>query len=195
MPDKYPSFAELAKSEKLGKDYEVVVVPRPESSVAILAPHGGGIESGTSELAISIAAADHNLFIFSGRKSCGNGGLHIGSERFDHPDCVVMLSRSSIVLGVHGCRGEAQIYVGGLDDPLATLLTHHLCAAGLPATTECPRHLAGRQQRNICNGGMRGCGAQLEITIDLRAEGSRPLITSAVRAAIAEHATAIHARS
>jgi hypothetical protein len=52
---------------------------------------------------------------------------------------------------------------------------------------ECPQHLAGRQQRNICIGGMRGCGAQLEIAIDLRAEGSRPLLSCASSNCRARH--------
>lgn len=191
MSDKYHSFIELAKSEVAGRDYDVVAVQRPESPVVILAPHGGDIEPGTSELATLIAGAEHNLFTFSGLKPRGNRELHIRSDHFDHPDCLALLSHCAIAVGIHGCMGGAQIYVGGLDDPLATLLTNNLAAAGLPATRECPKHLAGREQRNICNRGTRGRGAQLEITKDLRAERAREQIAAVARITIATYSAAL----
>lgn len=195
MPDKYKSFAELARSEKAGRDYDVVVIPRPGAPVVVVAPHGGAIEHGTAELATLIAGTEHSLFTFSGLKPRGNGELHISSDRFDHPDCLALLSHSSTAIGIHGCRGEAKIYVGGLDGQLTTLLTTQLTAVGLPATTECPRHLAGREQRNVCNRGTRGSGAQLEITIDLRTETARALIATAVRVAIANYAATLTSRT
>lgn len=191
MPDKYRSLAELQKSEKAGENYDVVVIRRPESQVAIVAPHGGGIEPGTSELAMLIAGAEHNLFTFRGLKPRGNRDLHITSERFNHPDCLDLLSHCAIAIGIHGCEGEAQLYVGGLDGPLIALLTEQLRAADLPATTECPRHLAGREQGNVCNRGTRGCGAQLEVTLDLRAETSQVLIATAVRDVVGKYTAAL----
>ena len=54
MVDKYSSFAEMLKHETEGRDFTVSQEIRG-SSVAIVAPHGGGIEPGTSELAAAIA--------------------------------------------------------------------------------------------------------------------------------------------
>ena len=42
------------------------------SLVAIIAPHGGKIEPGTSEIVRSIAAEDYNFCAFEGIKPAGN---------------------------------------------------------------------------------------------------------------------------
>jgi hypothetical protein len=47
--DKYTNFARLSAAERLGEDYVIQVIPR-NSSFAIIAPHGGGIERGTAEV-------------------------------------------------------------------------------------------------------------------------------------------------
>ncbi len=54
MTDKYPNFATLEQHERSGIDY-CVLVRREEPAFAIVAPHGGGIEPGTSEIADAIA--------------------------------------------------------------------------------------------------------------------------------------------
>ncbi len=54
MPDTYPNFAALARKERSGIDYQVRV-RRARPAFAIMAPHGGGIEPGTSEIADAIA--------------------------------------------------------------------------------------------------------------------------------------------
>lgn len=187
MADKYASFAELAIFESHGRDYRVRALERPESPVLIVAPHGGTIEIGTSELAAHIAGTEHGLFTFDGLKPLGrNRDLHITSHCFDHPHGVALVARSLVTVGIHGCRGESQIYVGGLDTELATLLTDALNAAGLPASAEGHQY-PGRNPLNICNRGARGRGAQLEITNDLRQPAAHTRIAPVVRAAIAEY--------
>ena len=54
MADTYHNFATLEQHERAGIDYEVLV-RRAEPAFAIVAPHGGGIEPGTSEIADAIA--------------------------------------------------------------------------------------------------------------------------------------------
>ena len=72
MGDKYETFAQLAQTEVWGTDYRVRAVARPDSPVTVIAPHGGSIEIGTSELTQLIAGDDHNLFAFEGLKpACG----------------------------------------------------------------------------------------------------------------------------
>lgn len=188
MLDKYDSFAALQAVEIDGTDYSVNIVERRESEVLVVAPHGGSIEIGTSELAALIAGDDYSLFTFDGMKQRGrNRDLHITSHNFDHPECVALASRHSIVLGVHGCKGEAsQIYVGGLDAELTWLLTARLKDAGFPATAEGHKY-PGKNPLNICNRGARAQGAQLELTLDLRAPATRPIIADIARTAIAAH--------
>jgi phage replication-related protein YjqB (UPF0714/DUF867 family) len=188
MLDKYDSFAALEAGEIAGTDYSVNVVERHESKVLIVAPHGGSIEIGTSELATLIAGEDYSLFTFDGIKARGhNRDLHITSHNFDHPECVDLASRHAVVLAVHGCKGEStQIYVGGLDTGLTTLLTDRLIGAGFPVTAEGHKY-PGRSPLNICNRGARALGAQLELTLDLRSPTARAIIAGVARTAIAAH--------
>jgi phage replication-related protein YjqB (UPF0714/DUF867 family) len=191
MRDKYTSFAALAAGgEILDKDYNTTVRERPQSGVLIVAPHGGSIEIGTTELAELIAGDDYSLFAFNGLKLRGrNRDLHITSHNFDHPECVALAARHAVVLGVHGCKGDSsQIYVGGLDDELAALLTARLQAEGLPVAATGHKY-PGRNSLNICNRGARARGAQLEFTADLRSPSERTRIAPLVRSALAEFVT------
>ena len=196
MLDKYDSYEALvAGGEIEGTDFDVTVRERPESAALIVAPHGGSIEIGTSEIAALIAGADYSLFTFNGRKEewglhparGRNRDLHITSHNFDHPSCITLASRHSVVLAVHGCKGESpQIYVGGLDEELITLLTQRLVAAGLPATSSGHRY-PGRNPLNICNRGARGKGVQLEFTLHLREPSARTMIPPVVRGALSDY--------
>lgn len=195
MTDKYDCFAHLAQHEAEGRDYRVHVVERPASPVLIVAPHGGSIEIGTSELARAIADREHNLFTFDGLKPAwgANRDLHITSHRFDHPHCLALAARCEVAVGIHGCRGESQIFIGGLDTVLTGLLAHHLAAAGLPAVSEGHRY-PGRHPQNICNRTARRQGAQLEFTIDFRGPDACAIIAPAVRAALAEYVAMLEPR-
>jgi phage replication-related protein YjqB (UPF0714/DUF867 family) len=188
MLDKYACFAELQAQERLNEDYSVHVCERPSATALIIAPHGGSIEIGTSELATLIAGEEYSLFTFDGHKPRGrNRDLHITSHNFDHPDCVSLAARHSVVLAVHGCKGESsQIFVGGLDEDLTALLTERLNAADFPATSAGHKY-PGRNRRNICNRGARGQGAQLELTLDLRGAQKRAVIATIVRSALADY--------
>lgn len=185
--DTYLSFAELDVHETHGTDYRVRIVERSAAPVVVIAPHGGGIEVGTSQLAARIARGRHSLFLFEGLKPpWQNRGLHITSHRFDHPRCVALVSRSPVTLAVHGCRGESRIYLGGLDRELKALLTSKLSGAGFPATSDNHPYM-GRNPLNICNRGSRGRGAQIELTRDFREPVHRRHIASLVREALDEY--------
>jgi phage replication-related protein YjqB (UPF0714/DUF867 family) len=185
---KYGSFAELARHEIEGKDYRVEVLERAQASVLVVAPHGGMIEAGTSQIAASIAGADFQLFCFEGLKPYGeNRALHITSHRFDHPRCLELASRSALVLSVHGCLGESRLHVGGLDLEAAGCISQALAAAGIDVEWPSARY-PGRHPSNICNRGMSGKGVQLEITYDLRAGGRGAAIAAAVRAGLSRAA-------
>jgi phage replication-related protein YjqB (UPF0714/DUF867 family) len=191
MRDKYTSFAALeAGGEIADRDYNTTVRERLQSGVLIIAPHGGGIEIGTTELADLIAADDYSLFAFNGLKPRGrNRDLHITSHNFDHPRCVALAACHCVVLGVHGCKGESsQVYVGGLDAELAAVLTGRLALAGLPVAASGHKY-PGTNPLNICNRGARARGAQLEFTLDLRSPSERTRIAPLVREALAEFVT------
>ncbi|EHS52160.1 protein of unknown function DUF867, partial [Rhizobium sp. PDO1-076] len=90
----YPSFSELSAREIENVDYQISVVNR-DSMVAVIAPHGGHIEPGTSELAQAIAGEDLSMYIFSGlRPGRHHRELHITSTNFDEKRCLDLLSHT-----------------------------------------------------------------------------------------------------
>lgn len=179
--DRYANYALLAGHEREGVDYCVVVREVAGTSISIVAPHGGAIERGTSELARAIAGAEFNLYLFEGLKPKGNFALHITSRRFDEPRCLALMARSETVITLHGCMGERPaIYAGGRDEALRTRLVAALRAAGF-ATEEDGHHFRARDEENLCNRGLQGRGVQLELTVALRKTRPSAALAAAIR--------------
>jgi phage replication-related protein YjqB (UPF0714/DUF867 family) len=171
MADKYSNFAELSLSEVPGIDFGILV-RQARTAFAVVAPHGGGIEPGTSEIADAIAAGEFSFYAFEGLKSSGNADLHITSTRFDEPMCLTVVSRSTVVLTIHGEHSEADgegVFLGGLDKagPPAAPGPRSEGLRGGPAPD--PR-LQGRERKNLCNRGACGKGVQLELSRAVRTE-------------------------
>lgn len=165
--DVYSSFAELVRNAHEGHDFRRVIAWR-RSCVAIVAPHGGGIEPGTSEIARALAGDEFALYCFEGLRPNGNDELHVTSHCFDDPACVQLVEQAQVVVAVHGCAGEHEaVYVGGLDDGLKARLIQALRRAGFRAGPSAGE-LAGCYVDNICNRGRLEQGVQLEITEGLR---------------------------
>jgi phage replication-related protein YjqB (UPF0714/DUF867 family) len=168
MGDKYRTFAQLSRNEREGIDFRVMRLLR-RSHVAIIAPHGGKIEPGTSEIAAAIADDRHNLYCFEGTKLRSNFDLHIASANFDEPSCVELVARCDQVIGVHGLDGRRKVVeVGGLDAGLRDAICANLLGAEFAAKVVTIGRCAGTDQENICNRGARGSGVQLEISKGLR---------------------------
>jgi phage replication-related protein YjqB (UPF0714/DUF867 family) len=165
----------------------------PRSDILIIAPHGGGIEPGTSELATTVAAEEYNLYCFEGLRKSSNRDLHVTSHRFDDPLALSLAARSAIVVGIHGCKGANAVFVGGLDTKLVACLTEALVAAGYPACSQGHAFPAVHPQ-NICNRGSRGAGAQLELTVEFRSTTHRGRISQVVRDAIERCHSALSGR-
>jgi len=112
MADKYSTFDDLKHSE-LNDAYRVEV-HEVGSRAAIVAPHGGGIEPGTSEVSRAIARGDLSLYLFEGTKKQANSNLHITSTRFDEPRCLQLVKAVEVAVTVHGEGGEREVvYLGG----------------------------------------------------------------------------------
>ena len=163
----YKSFSELSGSEREDISYRRRVNKR-RSGIAIIAPHGGGIEPGTSEIASAIAGSLFSYYTFDGLKQEGNEILHIPSVLFDEPKCVQLINDSEIAVAIHGCGGDTKvIHVGGLHDELKTRLINSMLKAGFD-TRLAEINYAGTQVQNICNRGRLGRGVQIEISEGLR---------------------------
>jgi phage replication-related protein YjqB (UPF0714/DUF867 family) len=165
--DRFHSFRQLADWARPGRDYAIIVRPR-SSRLAVVAPHGGGIEPGTSEVARAVCGHRFSLYCFDGLKERGNDRLHITSTRFDEPRCTELIRTVSVVVTVHACvDGGSIAYVGGLHGELKQAIVEALTGAGFKAVPDNTHH-AGNSPRNLCNAGKTGKGVQLELSHGLR---------------------------
>jgi phage replication-related protein YjqB (UPF0714/DUF867 family) len=197
---RYNSFKELSFEKIRGSDFAIHHSDR-RSPLIVIAPHGGGIEPGTGEIAQALAGKRHSWYIFDGLREHGNHELHLASTHFDEPYCLELVDHAHTVLAVHGCAGKDEIvYVGGRCARFKHYLIRALNRACFAAHLDGSRH-AGSSPRNICNRGSLGMGAQLEVSAGLRRKMFRGLsregraeitpvffkFISAVQAAIDEH--------
>ncbi|MFJ5271554.1 poly-gamma-glutamate hydrolase family protein [Streptomyces sp. NPDC088358] len=163
----------------------------PSIRSTVIAPHGGGIEGGTSELCLATAGYHpvdlsptppagpvHDFWMFEGLMRSGNGDLHVTSTHCDDTIARSLCAGSLNVLSLHGCRpeqaglepGAAAVLVGGLNPVFRQYLTEEFTAAGIRAVTASGgQEIAGIAPANICNRTLLGMGAQLEMTTALRA--------------------------
>jgi phage replication-related protein YjqB (UPF0714/DUF867 family) len=152
----------------------------PEGRKIVLALHGGGIEEGTSEIALAVAgyhpatfaqATDclglHDLWIFEGLLATGNSKLHVTSTNYNDPIALKLVQISKRCFSLHGLRDAAangKIQIGGRDTELMGIALEELAAAGIPAAiSNDDADTNGNDPENICNKTTSGAGVQLEI--------------------------------
>jgi len=166
VTDKYPTFEALASAEP---DAYTVRVTNIGRSLVVVAPHGGGIEPGTSEVALAIAGDDFTCYLFEGLKPAANRDLHITSSRFDEPQCIELLRAASAAVTVHGEESADEVvFLGGLHTALLTSVRDALETNGFVVREHSNPQLQGRDPRNICNIGRLRAGIQLELSLGLR---------------------------
>ena len=152
------------------------------SGIAVMAPHGGGIEFGTNQMAQAIADPEHTFWAFNGIKKTGNRILHITSTRFDAPDALRIALAAQTVITLHGCHGDASVvYVGGRHGPLKVHLRQNLLEAGFNARISKKEGLRGESFLNLCNRCPTGNGVQLEITTGLRKRMFTPTLDRSIK--------------
>jgi phage replication-related protein YjqB (UPF0714/DUF867 family) len=151
----------------------------PEGQKIVLALHGGGIEPGTSEIALAVAgyhpatfahATDcfglHDFWIFEGLLGDGNSKLHVTSTHYDEPIALKLVQISKRCLSLHGLGDVAangKIQIGGRDTELMGIVLEELTAAGIPAAIATGQGTNGNAIENICNKTTTGAGVQLEM--------------------------------
>jgi len=171
MADKYPDFDALSRNETSGTDFRIRL-RRAKTAFALVAPHGGGIEAGTSEIADAIACEEFSFYAFDGLKRSGNSDLHITSTRFDEPLCLTVVGQSDIVITIHGEASEdgEGVFLGGLDEQLGPAIGTALQNTGFDVRRHPNPELQGREPENVCNRGRSGKGVQLELSRAVRKE-------------------------
>lgn len=166
--ERYGSYSELAQSMKQGRDF-IIELRWGKTGIAVMAPHGGGIEPGTASIARAIADTDHAYYAFKGVRPANNRQLHIPSTSFDEPRAMEMIERCHTIVTIHGCKSAGRfIYVGGRDSSLKEQMAAKLIGSGYRAEMTSDIALRGEHRNNLCNRGRRGKGLQLEISESLR---------------------------
>src|SRR4030095_10594712 len=201
-PDTYKSMTELYAKEQEGINYtkewymhrwryKTSGSYKKENEIFIMAPHGGGIETGTTELALATAgftndfnahpvtSKKYDYFIFNGINSKSkNDDLHVTSSKYDDPVANELVRHSLISLAFHGCTDEQPVettgtgykacLIGGLDKPFKKILNRRLDEAGFNAFITTQESLNGDIPENIINTNRRKTGAQFELTTSFR---------------------------
>lgn len=168
--DTYRSMSELFAHTTEGKDW-VKERSNRNSNVLIIAPHGGNIEKGTTDLTKLIAdKGNYDYYAFNAIRDYKNNELHVTSTNYDDQDLINSNYNRDISIAIHG-MSDAQYYntvlVGGRNFRLMDLISQEL--KGLNYIVKEPTgYLAGRDKRNVVNFNKNGMGIQLEITRDIR---------------------------
>ena len=154
----------------------------------IIAPHGGGIERGTSELCLAVAGyhpanlpvippagVTYDYWMFEGARDDDNAPLHVPSIGCDDQWAVSLCAAACNALALHGFEPKPPltpdarlILLGGRDTALRELLRDGFRTARLDAVDAQQGELDGNDQRNIVNRTRKGDGAQLELSTPLR---------------------------
>jgi phage replication-related protein YjqB (UPF0714/DUF867 family) len=165
---KYSTYGELRRFERHGVDY-CIHTRKGGSGIAVIAPHGGGIEPGTMETADEVAGNEHAFYCFEGLKTRGNSDLHITSKNLDEPGLLRIVRSAELAITVHGCGSEDEaVYIGGLHSYLKQRIYCALTRVGFKAKQSLKPLLQGKSALNICNMGKTGAGVQLELSRGLR---------------------------
>jgi phage replication-related protein YjqB (UPF0714/DUF867 family) len=152
----------------------------------IIAPHGGGIEFGTSELCLAIAGyhpatlavipgtgITYDYWMFEGLRADNNGVLHVTSSNCDDGVALSLCAEALNALALHGFKAsqaglpdDAQVVlVGGRNATLKQHLLGEFAAAGLNAVDAAGHpNLDGNDAKNIVNRTLLGMGGHLELT-------------------------------
>jgi phage replication-related protein YjqB (UPF0714/DUF867 family) len=172
--DRYASFTELFREHVRDRDYRIESLDRSATSdLLVMAPHGGGIEPGTTELARLVAEAlGASFYSFLGLLPDPMENfrtLHITSTRYDEPEARALAGRHRAICSLHGCRELEQIvYVGGLLNDAMRSLVENFRSMGLDAPDIGTHRFPAVDPANICHGGSSGAGIQIELGRGIR---------------------------
>src|SRR5699024_1232773 len=166
--DYYKSMTELYNDTKEGIDWKKDTRDVGKS-VLIVAPHGGNIEQGTSELTKLVANnGDFDYFSFEAIRPSNNTQLHVTSTNYDDATLHDMIQDRTATISIHGAQGEEQlVYLGGYQSPLRDAIQSQLEHKGFVVKIP-PEYLGGLSNANFINKVEESTGVQLELTTALR---------------------------
>ena len=155
-----------------------------ETQKIVMAIHGGGIEAGTSEIALATAGfhpatmmpsvdglGSHDFWLFEGLLGQDNGRLHVTASNYDEPIATELVLNARRCISLHGCtdaQANRRIQLGGLDFELRDIVLEELTAAHIKAEIATNPMLDGSRPDNIANKTLVGGCAQLEMGTSFR---------------------------
>ena len=139
------------------------------NQVLIVAPHGGNIEQGTSELTKLLAQqGGYDYFSFEATRPSNNTQLHVTSTHYDDPTLHQMVEGRSATISIHGAKGDDPIvFLGGAKSDLRDEIQSQLESRGFTVQVP-PEYLGGLNENNFINKNENSTGVQLELTTSLR---------------------------
>ncbi|MEU8590412.1 poly-gamma-glutamate hydrolase family protein [Streptomyces sp. NPDC048664] len=170
----------------------------PVTSTAVLAPHGGGIEAGTSELCMAVAGytpfdantdaasaalpgePQRDFWMFEALAN--SSAQHVTATHCDDPAALAACANNLYAISLHGFDDTTvkKIIIGGRDERLKRNLLAAFTKYGLTSSTTNPDWsvavalagsddpINGDDPTNIINRTRTGAGAQLELSTALR---------------------------
>lgn len=167
-PDYYKSMTDLYNDTKEGTDWKKDT-RNSGSRVLIVAPHGGNIEQGTSELTKLVADdGNYDYFSFEAIRPSNNTQLHVTSTHYDDETLHEMIEDRTATISIHGAQGDEPIvYLGGPKSPLRDAIQSQLESKGFVVKVP-PEYLGGANSNNFINKVDGSTGVQLELTTALR---------------------------
>jgi phage replication-related protein YjqB (UPF0714/DUF867 family) len=167
----------LRNGHVLGRDFRIAFGDSKIDLCLLAAPHGGGIEPGSSEIMRAVAdSGGWAWYEFAGFLRQGNKqALHLASMDFDEPTLQRMLPQAEFVVAFHGASesgGEPLVYVGGkwklgrqtFVEAINAAFGEHGIRAADATETDAAAHLQGLADSSITNRGKRMEGVQLEFS-------------------------------
>jgi phage replication-related protein YjqB (UPF0714/DUF867 family) len=170
----------LARKLMPGRDLRIEFGDAKIDQCLLIAPHGGGIEPGTSEIMRAVAMfGDWAWYDFAGFLRQGNKeSLHITSTRFNEPTLLALLPQTKFVVSFHGAgeMGQPLASVGGkwkrgreaVVEAINASSAQHGLKAVDATTGSTPAHLRGLDDENLTNRGKSGEGVQIEFSREAR---------------------------
>ena len=171
------SYAEiLQRGYVLNRDFRVAFGDSKIELCLLIAPHGGGIEPGSSEIMRTVAEmGGWAWYEFAGFLRKGNkDALHISSTEFNEPTLKSMLPQTGFIVAFHGASESREpiVYVGGkwslgrrtVIEAINGAFRKHGIRAVDAIDNAVAAHLRGLDDSNITNLGKRAEGIQLEFS-------------------------------
>jgi phage replication-related protein YjqB (UPF0714/DUF867 family) len=175
------SYQEFLRSGYVpGRDFRVTYGDNRIEQCLLIAPRGGGIAPGSSEIMRAVAeAGGWAWYEFAGFLRQGNrAGFQVASADFDEPTLLGLLPRTAFATVFHGSgpAGDPLVYVGGLwtegrEIVVASMnraFEKHGIRALDAAQSRVSEILQGSGARDLANRGKLRAGVQLEFSREAR---------------------------